>query len=322
MQQLSPTITVAGISKQYGNIHALDDVGFVVPRASVFCILGPNGAGKTTLLKILTTVTRPDKGTAQIEGFNILTDALAVRGQIGVVAQENRFDHYLSVWNNLILHAQLHGMPAKVYEPRIRQLLEQVDLYDRRNNLLDELSGGMQRRISLIRALIHQPKVLFLDEPTTGLDPQARLEIWHTIEAFKQSATVILTTHYMEEADRLSDDILMLHHGKVVAAGTAKTLKQAISPINDYELILNAPKAHQYSEILNACLPTQTQSGQTEALSDYELRLHLQDPGALRRILETIDPRDIVRFGRIEANLEDVFLAIAASPLATPQAGA
>ena len=309
----TPAVKVEGIVKRYKSVEALKGVSFQIPGNSVFCILGPNGAGKTTLLKILTTITRPDAGTAFIEGFNIITDVLQVRQQIGVVAQDNHFDQYLTVWHNLTLHAQMHGIPKATYEARITELLKRVELYDRRFALLDQLSGGMQRRIALIRALIHQPKVLFLDEPTTGLDPEARIEIWKMIELFKQSATVILTTHYMDEADRLSDTILMMNQGSIVAQGTAAELKHQMSPLQKFEIVFFEPKAAAYFEKLQAELRQMADYGgisQLEIGNTQTLTFQLSSPDRLAGILTLVAPEDLLRIGRKEVDLEDVFLSI------------
>jgi ABC-2 type transport system ATP-binding protein len=326
MNQKSPSaIEVNQISKSFGRIQALRSVSFTVPQESVFCILGPNGAGKTTLLRILTTVTNPDSGQAKIEGFDIQTDVLQVRQRIGVVSQENRFDRYLSIWHNLTLHAQMHGMSPQVYEPRIKSFLEKIGLYERRFSLAEELSGGQQRRVALIRALIHSPKILFLDEPTTGLDPEARIEIWKTIEAFKQTATVILTTHYMDEADRLSDRILMLHHGSVVAEGSAQELKSRISPLDQFELLLKTPKAETYQTVLQA-IPSHrgnaTALQKVSVASSHRLAFETAEPEVLKEVISVIAPEDFLRIGQIEANLEEVFLSIAALPKQNSQYGA
>jgi ABC-2 type transport system ATP-binding protein len=288
-----------------GLVQALNGVSFQVERDIVFTILGPNGAGKTTLLRILTTVMRPSSGTAWIEGFEIGRQNIHIRSLIGIVAQENHFDKYLTVWQNLVLHAQMHGLEKPVYERRIRELLERVGLYDRRNDYLEIFSGGMQRRVALIRALIHEPKLLFLDEPTTGLDPGARREIWDTIQELKRHTTVILTTHYMEEADRLSDRIMMLNHGKVVMEGTAEELKRHISPPNTYELELTGPKANEYRSILADVVQEVT------VVNEDMLRFKLARPEDLSAVMARIAPPDLKSLGLAEADLETVYLTVA-----------
>ncbi len=308
----TPAIQVSNLVKTFGKLRALDGVSFTVNGPSVFCILGPNGAGKTTLLRILTTMSHPDSGTAEIEGHNVLTDTLNVRHLIGVVSQENHFDSYMTIWHNLSVHAQMHGMSRAEYEPRITELLHQVRLYDRRFNLADQLSGGMQRRVALIRALIHRPKVLFLDEPTTGLDPQARLEIWEAIEHFKQTATVILTTHYMDEADRLGDRIMMINHGQIVMTGTPTELKQSISPLDTYQLTFRNALAAQYQSKLNAWSHQHGEAITGVTLIDsYRLQFQVCRPEALRDIVALVDPPDFSGLSQTEANLEDVFMSVA-----------
>lgn len=303
-------LEVENIRKRFGKgknaIQAVAGISFRVPRESVYCILGPNGAGKTTLLRILTTLMRPDEGTARIEGFDIIHQSIQVRSLIGVVNQENQFVRYLSVWQNLMLHAEMHGMPKQEAEAEITRLLKKVDLYHRRMDSSDTFSGGMKRRISVIRALIHRPKVLFLDEPTTGLDPKARREVWDTIQEFKKSATIILTTHYMEEADYLSDNILMINHGRKVMEGTARELKRAISPRNLYELELATPKAQEYQSFLAS-----HQAKDIEILNNHLLRFHLKDPAALGKITPKIPPEDFYRLGHVEEDLETVYLTVA-----------
>lgn len=302
-------IQAQGLTKRFksssGPVQALNGVSFQVERDIVFTILGPNGAGKTTLLRILTTVMRPSSGTAWIEGFEIGRQNIHIRSLIGIVAQENHFDKYLTVWQNLVLHAQMHGLEKPVYEKRIRELLERVGLYDRRGDYLEIFSGGMQRRVALIRALIHEPKLLFLDEPTTGLDPAARREIWETIQDLKRHTTVILTTHYMEEADRLSDRIMMLNHGDVVMQGTAEELKRHISPPNTYELDLTVPKANDYQNALADVVQDATM------MAPDMLRFKLERPEDLSVVMARIAPSDLKSLGLAEADLETVYLTVA-----------
>jgi ABC-2 type transport system ATP-binding protein len=307
-------IEVNNLTKAFkqGNttVNALDSVSFNVSKGNVFTILGPNGAGKTTLLKILTTVMRPGSGTVLIDGYNIQTETHQVRKKIGVVAQGTHFDKYLSVWQNLVLHAQLHGLHKPQYEKRISALLEEMDLFVRRHDYMDTFSGGMQRRVSLIRALIHQPDLLFLDEPSTGLDPSARKEIWHSILLLRPHTTVILTTHYMEEADQLSDEIMILDKGHVVLQGSATELKNHLSPPNVYELQLQTPTANQYYPLLSHL------SGQLSVLSPYCLQIPMSGSqgslaAAIQYVGEHVAPTDFQSFGLTRADLETVYLSIA-----------
>lgn len=290
-----------------GRVHALRGVSLDVPPESVFTILGPNGAGKTTLLRILTSVMRPSSGHAWLNGFELGRHNIDIRQQIGIVAQDNHFDRYLTVWQNLFVHADMHGLSPEHANRRIRSLLEKVNLYDRRNDFLEQFSGGMQRRVALIRALIHEPKILFLDEPSTGLDPAARREIWQTILDLKQRTTVILTTHYMDEADRLSDQIMMLNHGQVVMVGTPQALKQQISPPGTYELVLATPRATHYAEQLGPRLQELHVAPQDPHLMVFKLAT----PDQLPQVLAQVAPEDFQSIGRVQADLEAVYLRVA-----------
>lgn len=296
-------------------VQALKGVSFEVDRENVFAILGPNGAGKTTLLRILTTIMRPSSGTACIEGFELGRQNTQIRQLIGIVAQDNHFDRYLSVWQNLVLHSQLHGLEKPAYNKRIQELLEQVGLYERRFDALDDFSGGMQRRVALIRALIHRPKLLFLDEPSTGLDPAARLEIWDTIQSLKQDTTVILTTHYMEEADRLSDRIMILNYGEVMMIGTPQELKSRISPPDIYELFLNNPVAEEYQAQLAPWI------SDVILVDRNALRFRLNRREDLNKLMAQIRPEDLKSFGLAQADLETVYLTVAGQSMATFKAG-
>ncbi|MFN8615369.1 MAG: ABC transporter ATP-binding protein [Vampirovibrionales bacterium] len=230
----SSGICVEGVHKTFqakgrDAVYALRGVSLSAAPGQVLGILGSNGAGKTTLINILTTVSRPDSGDAWVEGYSVMTQAKQVRQRLGVVSQEDRFDTYLTLWENLSLHAELHGLPKRQFQPRIEQLLKQVDLYDRRHSYVELFSGGMRRKASLIRALIHEPTILFLDEPTTGLDPVARRQVWEAVISLKQGRTLVLTTHYMEEADQLCDTLVLMNQGQVLTQGTPTQLKQKIS---------------------------------------------------------------------------------------------
>lgn len=316
-----PAIEAHGIVKTFGRgakaVHALRGVSFTIPQGVVYSILGPNGAGKTTLMRILTTLSRPHAGSAKILGHDVVKDPLPVRNEIGVVFQDNHFNKYLTLWQNVALHAQMHGMPKKVYEAEMERLFNTVGLYERRHSLPDQLSGGMKRRLSLIRALLHKPKLLFLDEPTTGLDPQVRREIWDEIAAIRNSGTVILTTHYMEEADSLSDHILMLHHGQVMMTGTPRELKRAMGPKNQYEIVFHTPMAESYQQKLKAAgYP------ETKILTSHSLQITLTDAQTFRQVLDLIEWGDIQQAGELQVDLESVFLSMASSkepsPVATP----
>ncbi|MBX2861805.1 MAG: ABC transporter ATP-binding protein [Vampirovibrio sp.] len=317
-----PAIRVENIRKRFDGIQALDDVSFTVPQNTVFCILGHNGAGKTTLLRILTTVTRPDFGSACIHEYCVQKKAIHVRHQIGVVSQENHFDKYLNIWENLMLHAQLHGMSTNQATDRITDLLHSVSLYHRRFAEADDLSGGMQRRLSLIRALIHRPTVLFLDEPTTGLDPVARLDIWNILEQFKQSATVVLTTHYLEEADRLSDHILIVDRGRVLVQDTPDGLKQKYTRAGRYDMILSHEADHDKSATVIGSIPGIHVEETSLGTNGMQFLLDVKDPENLTTLFQQISPRYLIRFEPLKTDLESIFMAIANSAKDTnPEGG-
>jgi ABC-2 type transport system ATP-binding protein len=227
---MSNTIETDGLVKGYGEVRALDGVSFSVPEGSVFGVLGPNGAGKSTTVRILTTLSRPDEGSARVTGLDVVTDAEAVRRCIGVVAQRSGADREATGRENLRLQGQVYGMGGRELEGRIDELLERFRLADAADRLVRGYSGGMERRLDVALGLVSRPAVLFLDEPTTGLDPEVRAEMWREIESLagEHGVTVLLTTHYMEEADRLADRLAIVDRGNIVAEGTPDELKREL----------------------------------------------------------------------------------------------
>src|SRR5215468_6202126 len=224
-----PAITVAGLTKNYGEIEAVRGIDFEVPVGETFGFLGPNGAGKSTTIKMLCTLARPTSGSARVAGHEVTSERDAVRRNIGLVFQDTTLDNYLTGAQNLRFHAELYGVPAPAVEPRMRQVLEMVGLWDRRDSMVMTYSGGMQRRLEIARGLLHAPHVLFLDEPTVGLDPQTRTSIWEYINELKarEDITIFLTTHYMDEAEHC-DRIAIIDHGKIVAIDTPEALKASV----------------------------------------------------------------------------------------------
>ena len=218
------------LTKSYGQLKAVDELTITVESKEVFGLLGPNGAGKTTAISMLCTILPPTSGSATVNGFDIVREANKVRKSIGIVFQDPSIDDRLTGRENLYMHANLYGVPASEQKERINRILKLVELEDRANDLLRTYSGGMRRRLELGRGLIHYPKVLFLDEPTVGLDPQTRDHIWKYIKELKEThdITVVLTTHYMDEADRLSDRIGIIDHGKMVILDTPSKLKDTL----------------------------------------------------------------------------------------------
>jgi ABC-2 type transport system ATP-binding protein len=227
---MANAIEARGLSKTYGDIRALDRLSFSVPEGVVFGLLGPNGAGKSTMVRILTTLTRAEEGVARVAGLDVAARPQAVRRVIGVVGQRSGADQDASARENLRLQGQAHGMRGRALEGRVDELLERFRLAEAADRLVRGYSGGMERRLDVALGLVARPRVLFLDEPTTGLDPEVRAEIWAEIEALagEHGVTVLLTTHYMEEADRLAACLAILDRGRIVTEGTPPELKREL----------------------------------------------------------------------------------------------
>jgi len=223
-------IDVEHLVKRFGDLVAVDDISFFVENREIFGLLGPNGAGKTTLIRMMTTLTPPTSGTAIVAGHDIVTDQDGVRHAIGVIPQAFTSDPELTAQENMLIHAKLYGVPSSDRERLIRELLESVDLLKFRNALVRTFSGGMRRRLEIARGLVHSPQILFLDEPTTGLDPVSRSNVWEMIRALREKSelTILLTTHYMEEADKLCDRIAIVDHGKLAALDSPARLKDSV----------------------------------------------------------------------------------------------
>jgi ABC-2 type transport system ATP-binding protein len=224
---MSIAVALDQVCKVYANRPVVDQLSFTIPTGEMFGLLGPNGAGKSTTIRMLTTLTRPTAGQIVVAGFEVPRQALQVRQAIGVVLQQVSVDVDLSVWENMELHGRLHHLPNPKRQHEIERWLDYVELSDRRDDLVKTLSGGMKRRLQIARALLHQPQILFLDEPTVGLDPQTRRRLWEIIGDLKQRGlTILLTTHYMEEAEYLCDRIGIMDGGKLIELGTLPELRQ------------------------------------------------------------------------------------------------
>jgi ABC-2 type transport system ATP-binding protein len=221
-------IEVTNLTKKFGEIVAVDGIDFTVAEGEIFAFLGPNGAGKSTTIKMLTTLLHPTSGQILVNGHDPTRDADAVRKSFGIVFQDGSLDTELTARENLDFHGVLYGVPREERRERIDALLKFVELYDRRDSLVKTFSGGMMRRLEIARGLLHTPKLLFLDEPTLGLDPQTRNQMWAYLQELNQrdNTTVFFTTHYMEEADRVAQRIAIIDHGKIVASGTSAALKE------------------------------------------------------------------------------------------------
>ena len=233
MTSTPPAIEAVGLVKRYGEKEALGGVDLSVPAGTVTAVLGPNGAGKTTAVRILSTLSVADEGTARVAGFDVAEHPTEVRRRIGLAAQDATVDPLLTGHENLTMIGELHQMPRREAKVRATELLEQFSLTDAGGRVVSGYSGGMRRRLDLAATLVARPEVLFLDEPTTGLDPRARNELWVVLDTLVGSGTtILLTTQYLEEADRLADDIVVVDHGHVIARGDARSLKRQVGGDN------------------------------------------------------------------------------------------
>jgi ABC-2 type transport system ATP-binding protein len=221
-------IKVTNLTKRFNGFTAVDNISFSVKKSEIFAFLGPNGAGKTTTIKMLTTLLHPTEGAVKLNGYDVLHEKNETRHSFGIVFQDPSLDEELTAYENMEFHGALYNVPKNLRETRIRFLLKFVDLWDRKDDLVKRFSGGMKRRLEIAKGLIHHPKILFLDEPTLGLDPQTRNSLWAHITQLnkKEGMTIFFTTHYMEEAEKIADIIAIIDHGKIIAQGNLKKLKQ------------------------------------------------------------------------------------------------
>ncbi len=293
------------LTKVFNSLTAVDKLNITVESGEIFGLLGPNGAGKTTTISMLCTILKPTSGTAKVNGFDIVKEATQVRKSIGIVFQDPSVDDRLTGRENLYMHANLYGVPAGEQKNRIDSVLKLVELEDRANDLMRTYSGGMRRRLELARGLIHYPKVLFLDEPTLGLDPQTRDHVWKYIRELKEThdITVVLTTHYMDEADRLSDRIAIMDYGKIIALDTSSQLKETLE--GDVVII----RANNPNAVLS--LVTEKMGLPQARIVNGNVEVTVKNgKSMLPRIVETATQNKIFveSISLREPNLEDVFL--------------
>src|SRR5215211_5251159 len=247
-------IEAAGLVKRYGETVALGGVDLDVARGAVLALLGPNGAGKTTTVRILTTLTVPDEGSARVAGFDVVSEPDEVRRRMGLAAQDATVDELLTGRENLEMIGELHHLPRKHARTRSVELLERFDLTDAADRLIREYSGGMRRRLDLAATLVNEPEILFLDEPTTGLDPRARKDLWGVLERLVEGGvTVLLTTQYLEEAERLADDIAVVDHGRVIARGDARSLKRQVGGDQLHVIATEVDDLARIAEVMGRC---------------------------------------------------------------------
>jgi ABC-2 type transport system ATP-binding protein len=301
-------IIVEGLSKRFGSVGALDGIDFQVPTGTVLGLLGPNGAGKTTTVRILTTILHPDHGRATILGRDVLRQPHAVRSIIGLAGQYAAVDENLTGRENLRLVADLTHQPRAVIAPRASELLERFDLTKAADRPVRTYSGGMRRRLDLALALVHRPPVLFLDEPTTGLDPRGRNELWETIGALvADGMTLLLTTQYLEEAEKLANDIVVIDGGKIIAHGTAEELKQRLGATIVEVRLCDPAKARRAKTRLATLGASEVlEDGQTVALTVHDGGRAAVESVRLLDAAGLVPERLTVR----EPTLDDVFLKL------------
>jgi ABC-2 type transport system ATP-binding protein len=305
-----------GLSKRYGDLWALRDLNLNVPAGTVLGLLGHNGAGKTTAIRILTTLAKPTEGSATVAGLDVVANADAVRTNIGVAAQQATVDGLLSARLNLELIGRLSGMTKQTARERGDELLERLDLTSFAGELVKTFSGGMRRRLDLAASLLTKPSVLFLDEPTTGLDPRSRNDLWDMLrDLVRDGTTLILTTQYLEEADRLADDIVVLDHGRTVAHGSPSTLK---AQIGDDRFDVTITNAESLDAALAALLPYAAEQPTVDR-DALLITLSARRDARLIDVVRALDEAsvDAVDIARRQTTLDDVFLA-----LTTPQEAA
>jgi ABC-2 type transport system ATP-binding protein len=302
---MTSVIETLKLTKSFNGLTAVDKLDISVDSGEIFGLLGPNGAGKTTTISMLCTILKPTSGTAKVNGFDIIKEAMQVRRSIGIVFQDPSIDDRLTGRENLFMHANLYGVPASEQKNRIDSVLKLVELEDRADDLMRTYSGGMRRRLELARGLIHYPKVLFLDEPTIGLDPQTRDHVWKYIRELKEAhdITVVLTTHYMDEADRLSDRIAIMDYGKIITLDTPSKLKETLEgdvviiKANNPDAVLSLVTEKMgltHTHIVNGTVEVTVKNGKN----------------MLPRIVDTATENKIFieSISLREPNLEDVFL--------------
>ncbi|MEO8555205.1 MAG: ATP-binding cassette domain-containing protein [Actinomycetota bacterium] len=311
---MNDAVRARGLVKHYGQIRALDGVDLTVPRGSVLGLLGPNGAGKTTAVRILATLLRPDSGTAEVAGVNVLKDPREVRRRIGLSGQYAAVDEYLTGFENLDMIGRLYHLGRKASRDRARELLARLRIEDAGDRMAKTYSGGMRRRLDLAGALVADPPVLFLDEPTTGLDPRGRTDMWEIIQGLVAGGTsLLLTTQYLEEADILADNIVVIDHGKVIAEGTADQLKAQVGGERLEITVADATQLETARELLEPL-------GVGRAILDHHRHSLLMPvtggAGVLTDALRRLDAAHIVLddVGLRRPTLDDVFLSLTGHP--------
>ncbi|EKA61374.1 daunorubicin resistance ABC transporter ATPase subunit [Janibacter hoylei PVAS-1] len=301
-------IEARGLVKTFGDVVAVDDVSFEVPRGTVFGLLGPNGAGKTTTVRMMTTLATPTRGTATVAGHDVVREPDAVRASMGLTAQGATVDDLLTGRENLRLIGDLYGLPGREVRRRVEDLLERFSLTEAGDKVVKDYSGGMRRRIDLAVSLIAHPSVLFLDEPTTGLDPRSRVELWEVLrDLVREGTTLLLTTQYLDEADQLADQICVIDHGRIIAQGTPLELKNQSGATSLVVTVSRHDEVSRAAELVRGAVG--------EVHVDADAR-RLTAPGAgvadLTRIAGALDGAgiEVDDLGMQRPSLDDVFLSL------------
>lgn len=303
----SPAIETEGLSKRFGDLAAVDGVDLTIERGELFALLGPNGAGKTTTIKMLCCLVRPTSGTARVLGHDVRSEPVLVKQVVDISPQETAIAEHLNAWENLDLMAGLNAVDRATARRRAGELLEMVGLVERASEKVKKYSGGMKRRLSIAMALISDPDVLILDEPTLGLDAQSRRAIWSHIEDLKGTKTILHTTHYLEEADALADRIAIIDEGKIIASGTPAELKRSISDGQ----VVSVEAAGLTQESIAALSEISTDVKRTNGGLEIRGDLHLYD------IVDVLRPRGVVveAVSRKRVTLDDVFVELTGKEL-------
>ena len=310
-----------GLTKRFGDVLAVDNVTFKVKEGEIFGFLGPNGAGKTTTINMLITLMKPTKGTARVAGYDVIKEPDKVRKKIGVVFQDPTLDRRLTGWENLYIHGRLYGIPSEELKYRIRRLFEFVELKGWEGKIVQYYSGGMMRRLEIARALLYNPEILFLDEPTLGLDPQSRAKVWDYIRQIKrkEGMTIFLTTHYMEEAEKLCDRVAIIDYGRIIALGTVEELK---SKVGNEIIYLNASSNGHKTDFIERIRALDSIQG-LKVLKDGVISLSVSNaPETIPIVLQEAQKFGVeikeVRY--LRPSLEDVFLQLTGKGLRDEEA--
>ena len=306
---MSPAIETRSLVKQFGKVRAVDGIDLVVPRGSVFGLLGPNGAGKTTTVRMLATLLRPDGGSARVLGHDVVTEAHAVRARVSLNGQFASVDEELTGHENLVLIARLLGFSWRGARERAQALLAAFDLAEAAKRLVRTYSGGMRRRLDIAASLVTGSELLFLDEPTTGLDPRSRSQVWDIVRAIAaEGTTVLLTTQYLEEADRLANRLAVIEHGRVIAEGSSRELKQSVGG-RSLQLRLVDPQQQALAQsVLGAALGGEAKPGDEAGTLNVRILHEERVPQALAALAAA--GLGIAEFSLAQPSLDDVFFAL------------